>query len=448
VSALALVGVSVAASAVADPTFTISGQVSSLIGYPAGAAQVTAGFYDGTSWQYPTSVDVGADGEFSLDETTGGDYDLFFSVTDFSTPFVDSYFGTGVTEPDGSDATNPGVIDASAATDVTGLDVTLVPAGYITGTATSDGVPAVGVYIDAYDSASNTEYDAPAATDSTGAYSIKVAADTPLEVETDGQAPYEYQAYDGHNGCGCTFDPVTVGAGLTKTGIDFNLLEPIDLLSITFVDDPPNSGAPTDGTVELYRQVAGGYELVDSEVVDPGTGESVFEIAGGGNMHLRVSTIDPTTHATVWYSIEAYAVADLLDVIPPVEYEPPLAPVCSVPLSALQAGDERLVEIALLPDTTQCGAEPAIVVPTAPVVHHHHAIITTPSVPVATPTPTPTPTPTETPSSSPSPSPSASTTPAPTVTSSTGGLPWWVWLLIVVGILILAGIAFVLFRRR
>jgi hypothetical protein len=441
VAGLALIGVSLAAPASADPSFTISGQVSSLIGYPAGAAQVAAGFYDGSSWQYSPSVDVGADGVFSVDETAGGSYDLFFTVPDYSTPFLDSYYGTGIDAPDGSQATNPGVVDASAATDVTGLDVTLVPAGYISGTVMT-GTPPValeGENVEAFDTVTDDEFDAESPTDSTGAYSIKVPAGDPMEVGDDSIGEYYPQFYNGHDVIPIDFDPVTVEAGATQTGIDFNLtpIEGSIFVGLLVAIDPPPGVAANDVTVRLLVLDGDGNTVQDtSTVVDDGFGYIIGTTAGDYE-------IEVTDSAGRRFAIDAVTSGGDSDPF----FEPGS---CSADLGQIEQpevdeGDGGFIEFDLNPDLTICNSVPAT--PTLPT--HHHAFVFAGSTTTTTPVPTPTPTPTETPSASPSPSPSASSTPAPKVTPPAGGLPWWVWLLIiVVGVLILAGIAFALFRRR
>ncbi len=427
--ALVALGIGVGATAAAaSPTFTISGHI-------VGASSIGV---DGATVTLLTDTTVDA----TTTTSGGGVYSFTALAADDYTVDVDA----------------PNYLEQSAdanvvASDVT-VDMTLVPAGLISGTVRSGGSPVAGVFVDAYDSSTSREYDAPNPTDAAGAYSIKVPLNTPLEVETDGAPPYGYQAYNGHNDCGCTFDPVTVAAGVPRTGIDFDLIKnPVEILTITILDDPTDPGPPDNSTVHLYRQVSGGYEPVESEPIEP-SGESVFEIDGGADMHFRVSKTDPSTHVTKWYSIEAYAIFDgaAIGSDPLATYGESGEPlVCTVPLSTLQPGDERLVLIALSADTSLCGAEPAVIVPPAPVVHHHRSpgLTTTAVAPTPTPTPTPTAMPTETPSASPSPTPSASSTPAPLPASSNGGLPWWVWLLIILAVIVILGaLGFVLLRRR
>jgi hypothetical protein len=157
--------------------------------------------------------------------------------------------------------------------------------------------------------------------------------------------------------------------------------------------------------------------------------------------------------------IEAYEEFDVSDPSgTPTIYVPPSPAVCSVPLGNIHPGEEIGILIGVTDSALKCGPEPAISHPggssgssgesgssrgsgAAPA----NATTTIP-VPTATPTPTDSPTP------SASPSPSASSTPNPSATethgSSGGGLPWWIWLLIIVGVLVLAAVGFVIFRIR
>jgi hypothetical protein len=456
--AFALLGVSLTAPASASPTpgFSLSGTATSLTTYPAGTATVAVGYYDTTTntYTYSSPVNVAAGGAYSVIATNGaGNYDLRFSISAYSVPFWTTYYGGGADEPADGTIGTIGVIDGTSGADISGLDVALIPAGYITGVVMSGGSAVDGELVDAYDPILDREYDADQLTDPAGNYGIKVVADTAYIVESGGDNGYEYQAFDGHNGCDCTYDPVTVGAGLTKLGIDFDLQlagGPISIGVFLLGDDGAGSAQPLpDRTINLYKSVTGGYSLVDAEDTDS-SGEAELGASLAGDYRIRVSHTDPTP-LTTWYPIEAYLVFNPSDPTPPTPVFLPTGS-CYLPLPGLQPGDELAVIMEITDDPTQCGPEPAPVVPTtpsAPVVHHHHSVVPTSDTVAATPTPTPTPTPTETPSASPSPSPSASSTPAPVPAVSTGTLPWWVWLLIIlVVVLVLVGLGFVLLRRR
>jgi hypothetical protein len=438
------------------PQGILSGSVHNYDGKsPVG---VYASYYSGGAWSRVSSVgSLLPNGAFSLNAVSAqGDYSITFDSDAYSIPYFTTYFGDLAAPPDPTQSP-AGLIDATQKQSIGSLNVTLAEAGYITGKATSKGSPAVGVNIDAYDSSTGAHYGAQTATSSTGAYSIKVPANTPLEVETDGAAPYDYQAYDGHNGCGCTFDPVTVKAGKTKSGINFALASiPVDILTLTLLDDGSDPASPepfTGGVLSLYGQVPGGYKLIDSETID-GTGEAEFLVPTSGNLRLRVSFVDPTTHNTVWLPIEAYEVVDPTDLSNLSELVPPDPAVCAVPLPNLQPGDARAVLIEVTEDTTKCGPEPAVKHPSSPASPASHpgsSGVSTSDLSAATPIPTPTPTDiaTPTPSASASPISTPAPTPAPIGSSApSGGLPWWAWLLIVVGVLVLAAVGIVIFRIR
>jgi hypothetical protein len=444
VIALTFTGVSLAGSAAAvSPPLTISGQVTSLSGYPAGAAQVAVGFYDGTNWQYSPSVDVGVDGMYSVNATDGpGEYDLFFTVADSSVPFLSTYSGGSLHEPDGTTATNSGVINATTTSDIPGRNIALVAAGYITGKVTSQGVAVAGDDVQAADTITGDEFDTVAPTDSNGIYSIKVPAGDAMAVGI-GTDPNNFsQQYNGYSFGANAYDPVTVGAGATTSGIDF-ILNPLDgsILSFLDVEEYEGPSLPTqpmdnvagylyvtddNGNVVQTAKVntVGGFGLLIAST----PGDYEFEFATSAGQRYAVDSVSSGGHSLIPSDT---CVADL-GAVTPDDLLPP--------------GERGTLTFVLDPDLTICNAAPST--PTAPTKHHAFVFSGSTTTTAATPTPTPTPTPTETPSASPSPSPSASSTPAPVVASSTGGLPWWVWLLIVVGILILAAIAFVLFRRR
>jgi hypothetical protein len=455
VTALTLAGVSLAASASATPTttFTISGQATSLSGYPAGAAQVAVGFYDGTNWQYSPSVDVGVDGMYSVNATDGpGEYDLFFTVADSSVPFLSTYFGGSLHEPDGTTATNPGVINATTTSDIPGRNIALVAAGFITGTVTAKGVPVVGDDVQAADTITGDEFNATAPTDSTGKYSIKVAAGDAMAVGI-GTDPNNFpQQYNGYSFGANAYDPVTVGAGATTSGIDF-ILNPIDgslVLQLDVEEGPSLPTQPMDNVASHLYVVDDHGDVVQTANVNISGGFGFLITSTPGEYEFEFTNASGARLAIDNYDI----------VISDQNGEPqgsgPITPtnpcvadsggVTQDDLDAQPANGPLLVNFTFVldPDLAIC----KVAAPTQTAPTKHRALIVAESGAAPTATPTPTPTPTETPSASPSPSASASSTPAPVVASSTGGLPWWVWLLIVVGILILAGIAFVLFRRR
>jgi hypothetical protein len=417
--------------------FTISGHVTSLVGYPAGTAQVAVGFYDGTSWQYSTAVDVATDGVFSVDATNGpGEYDLYFTVPGYSVPFVDSYFGSNLVEPDPSLTTNSGVIYDPTATD-TSVTVALAPAGYFTGTVESQGTVIPGEDVEAFDTVSSVEYDSTSLTDAFGNYSTKAAAGDPMEIGVGTLSEFYPQTYNAHNG-GVGFDPVTVTAGHTTTGIDFNLV-PIGLSFAIALSANDENGDLVEGPIA--------HLFVDDGAGDnPQEDSSLFE--GGFGFVAGISpgeyTMNFSNGTGGFYPIESLEIGNSASVVPT---NPCLADLGSI---VAPNGGPEFVELTLDLSSTAC--DPVVAPPATPPVTHHRTVdftATAPAAtPTATPTPTPTPTPTASPSASPSPSPSASSTPAPAVAPPAGGLPWWAWLLIVVGILILAGIAFAIFRRR
>jgi hypothetical protein len=438
------------------PTLTLtqygvlSGSVTDYDG--TSSIEVYANYFTGGSWSTVGSIGfVQPDGSYSLNAVSAaGEYSITFQVASFSVPYFTTYYGDLTSPPDPS-SSSAGVIEATANENLNGLDVGLTEAGFITGTVSSGGSPVDGIDVDAYDNSAGQEYDAVAPTSAVGAYEIKVPANTALQVETDGAPPYEYQTWDGHNGCGCTFDPVTVGPGLTKTDINFALLgSPVEILTLLVGDDGSGTPEPLPGgTVNLYRQVSGGYKLIDSQISDS-TGTVEFTEPSGGNLRMRVSYTDLTTHETTWYPMEEYGVFDPTDTSgDPVLTTPP-SPVCYVSIPGVPAGGDRIVFLEITPDSSLCGPEPAVKHPATPGSSGGSSAgtVTTPAVSTPTPTPTPTPMPTSSPSPTPNSSPSSTASPVPAPSAPGGGLPWWIWLLIVVGILILIAVGIIIFRVR
>jgi hypothetical protein len=443
VLALALLGVSFAASASADPTpFSLSGTVTNLTSYPAGTATVAAGYYDPAtdSYSYSSAVDVAADGTYSVDTTNGpGSYDLIFTVAEYSVPFLTTYYGGSVDEPRNGTA---GMIDASAGSDLVGLDVALVPAGYITGTVSSGGIPLEDEDIEATDRTSDDAYYADAPTDVDGMYSMKVPAGDLMQVGEGSDFDYFPQFYHGHNFDPSDYDPVVVVAGGTTTGIDFDLIPFEGSVVLALI-----VGTPSDPAVAL----PGVHAELDVTDNDGTLLQSSKAVTGSSGLAI-VSGSTPGNYTIIFTNAAGQRLA-IHSVTYGVNHDPFFTPdTCSVYVGSLTQDDLEYegigeVDIELDSDLTICNGIPAA--PTVP--KHHHPLALSESVPTPTTTPTPTPAPTETPSASPSPSPgpSASSTPNPSPASAQGLMPWLVWLLIILAVIIIIGaLAFILLRRR
>ena len=445
--ALALLGVSIAAPASATGVFTISGHVlNDISGDAAGAVEVSIGVFAAGSWHYSTPQAVATDGAYSASAAAiTGVYDLRFSVAGYDVPLFTTYFGAGRDEPLGTDPNAPGIIDSVDATD----DVTLVAAGYITGTVTT-GTPPVAVSgedIEAFDINSGEEFDAQAPTDLAGAYSIKVIAGAAMEVGDDHIGTYYPQFYNHHDFDPSNFDAVTVSAGITKTGVDFNLVTVAESVPIVLdVVNNPAPQQPADNVAVKLTVLDGLGNVVQLETSTVHGGVGILIGTTVGDYQIQFTNSDGKRIAIDRVFAPGQDPSD--------EDDPFFVPgTCSADLGSVEQGDldarfPGVFAIDLNPDLTICNAAPTT--PTLP--KHHHPLIlsgSTTTTVTATPTPTPTPTPTETPSASPSPTPSASSTPAPVPASSTGGLPWWGWLLIILAVIaILAVLGFVLLRRR
>ena len=443
---LALLGVSLGASASATGTFTISGHVQNDIsGYAPGAVEVSIGIFDSPSWHYSTPQAVATDGAYSVNgAAVTGVYDLRFSVAAYDVPLFTTYFGAGRDEPLGTDPSAPGIIASVDATD----DVTLVAAGYITGTVTT-GTPPVAVSgedVEAFDINSGEEFDAQAPTDLAGAYSIKVTAGAAMEVGDDHIGTYYPQFFDHHDLDPSNFDAVTVSAGDTRGGVDFNLVPVAESILILFdVVNNPVPQQPADNVNVKLTVLDDHGNVVHLSTSTIHNGAGILVGTNVGDYQIQFTNSDGKRIAIDRVFAPGQDPSDDVD-------DPFFVPgTCSADLGSVEQGDldartPGIFAIDLNPDLTICNA--AAPTPTLP-KHHHPLILSGSTTPTVTATPTPTPTPTETPSASPSPTPSASSTPTPSPAVSTGGLPWWVWLLIILAVVaILAVLGFVLFRRR
>jgi hypothetical protein len=447
VLALALLGVSTAVPASAVSGFTISGHVQNDIsGYTAGTVEVSIGVFTAGAWNYSTPQAVATDGAYSVSAAAvTGVYDLRFSVAVYNVPLLTTYFDAGLDEPLGTDSSASGIIAPVAATD----DVTLVAAGYITGTVSS-GTPPVAVSgenVEAFDTNSGDEFDAHAPTSLAGDYSIKVSAGASIEVGDDHFGTYYPQFYDHHDLDPSNFDPVIVTAGNTKTGIDFNLAPIAESVPIVFdVVNNPAPQQPADNVAvkltvldDLGNVVQLGAGIIHSGtgiLIGTHVGDYQIQFTNSDGKRIAIDRVfvpgpDPSDDADDPFFVSGTCSADL----------------GATEQSDLDAGTPAIINVDLNPDLTICNA--AAPTPTLP--KHHHQFLVSGAAPATTSTPTPTPTPTFTPTPSPSATAEATTTPSPkplVASPTSSGLPWWVWLLIIVGILILAGIAFALFRRR
>lgn len=424
----------------------LSGKVTNGTGLPANSIEVYADYWDGSSWSTHGNISFAAsDGTYSIQAVdTTGEYRIVFEINGYAVPFLTTYYGGSVDSPDPSTTTDPGIVNATAQADRSGLNVSLVGAGYITGTVKSDGIALAGEDIEAFDTITGDEYDAQASTDSNGAYSMKVRAGDPMEVGEGSDSDYYPQLYSGHDIDPSVFDPVTVSAGATKTGINFNL-DPIagSLLLVLDVEQDEGSSLPTQpangARAELDITDNSGH-LVQSSKSTVSNGFGFVIGSTPGNYAVKF-----TNSAGKRLAIEA--VTSLGNTDP---YFTPGS--CSAYLGTLTQSDldQNIggvpLDFVLSPDLTICNAAPSI--PQAPIQHHSFAFTTTTTplapTPIATSTPTPTPSPSASTAPTTSPKPKPSITPA----SSTDGLPWWVWLLIVVGVLVLVALGIVIFRIR
>lgn len=410
-----------------QPASEISGQITNLGTFSGAGTYVWAEDIN-ASYSTASSISaVAADGSFTVGGiSAGGEYALYFDVAE-TVPFFDSYYGTGLDQPTGP----TGVVTiASVGDDVTGINAELVAAGIITGVISSAGTPISNASVEAYDDASGESYYSEDATDGDGIYYIKAPAGTDYEVYAWASG-YFGVTYDGHLGCSCDYDPVTVSLGSTTNGIDFDLPFGEDWLDIEVIALVDDGGAFFDGNVKLYRSKPGGYGHVATEAVDD---DSVIYLSQtAGSYRLRF------TDGVTWYSVDdEYYFNDYID----DGYRTPANP-CYIDISSMSPGDSAFVITSLVPNPS-CGPEPLVVTTTGGGGGGYPSGVT------ATATPTPTPTPTETPTSEPDDTDDGAT-PAPTLDPETTaaadfGWVWWVLIALVVGGIGI--LAFSLFRRR
>ncbi|MDQ1552779.1 MAG: hypothetical protein QOD50_2201, partial [Actinomycetota bacterium] len=243
------------------------------------------------------------------------------------------------------------------------------------------------------------------------------------------------------------FDAVTVSAGEIRGGVDFNLVPLAESFLILFdVVNNPAPQQPADNVDVKLTVLDDHGNVVHLSATTIHNGNGVLVGTNVGDYQIQFTNSDG----------KRLAIDRVLGLAqdPSDDVDHSFVPgTCSADLGSIDQGNldaetPGFFDIDLNPDLTICNAAPT----TPALPKHHHPLIlsgSTTTTVTATPTPTPTPTPTETPSASPSPTPSASSTPAPVPASSTGGLPWWGWLLIILAVIaILAVLGFVLLRRR
>ena len=425
---------------------TLAGHVLNAASLPTNGIDVEADFWDSVSenWIDGNPSPINADGSYSVSAINGtGPYRILFSVLDDSLPFLSTYYGQVFFIRNGVDTTQTGIVNVTAPVAITGLDVTITPAGYISGTVTSKGLPVPDQRVIVITLLSNNGGDfenvQPGPAD--GSYTVKVPADTVLYVAAEsGTGDYYPQIYKGQYLFGTNFQSVTVAPGATVPNIDFSLfaIDLSELIELQFlpIDQGTGLNEAAEGGETTLHVVGPGSSVVDyqsqiltdqSIILSDTPGDYEFEFTNATGQRL---------------AIDSFTNPNLGTVVPTNPCVLDYGPISQADLTSTD-GEELPIGVTLDSDLTLCNSTP-----TTPTTHHHSATVAGSTTVVAAPTPTPTPTATVTPNPSATTRMTATATPKPLVIPASSGLPWWIWLLIVVGILIIIAIAIALFRRR
>jgi transcriptional regulator with XRE-family HTH domain len=317
---------------------------------------------------------------------------------------------------------------------------------------------------------------------SPGGGGVVVTGVTPVTVDAEHRFTQDYTI-------GSADDQVTLeipmGArGETATG------GPLTMISITEITNPPELPADTNCVALVYElgpdgaQFPDGITLTitcDSAAIVGGTlviaywdGSAWVDLAGPFVIDTVAHTISTTIyHFTPFTAIEntspaAFVASDLT--ISPAEVE--IGEAASIVFTLTNTGDlagsyevalevngvvaqnvivsldgHESYEVTLTLSRDSAGTY-TISIDGLSGILIVKALPATPT-PTLTPTPTPTPTPTHTPTPTPTLTPTPTPTPTPTLGALEEGLPWWVFMVIGLGVVVIsASILFIMYRRR
>lgn len=386
------------------------------------------------------STSASATGEFSFSGVPNGEYALLIVAGDDWVPEF-------------------AIVDVDGTTDQTRSPVALRPGVPIAGTVRDVLNPATtlpGVVVSAVDQNTSEPYfdwltwddDAGPATGSDGTYRIIVPRGTTVDlVATDSTLQYVEQTWNRRNGCGCSFDPITVSAGgvVSPAGpYDFDLIEYDEMLDVSVYAMAWNGTDYGNVDVLLEKDVAGTWTLIDHGETDV---DGLVDLVGAGDGDYRLRYLVSGVAGVVKLAVEpscgcgpggTFALADGGR---------------QTLLGALLAQDYYEVDLTFAKPAGSGGGggggggtspapkpRPPVVLP----------IGVDDAIPSATPTPSATPSSSPTPSAEPTPSRQPTDEPTPTpdpMPAGDAGFPWWILLIIV----LVAGIVLtiiVLLRRR
>jgi hypothetical protein len=399
----------------------------------------------GGSWTPSSYVEVEVDSSTGEFEVPGVDVDGTYTVAFFmpdEAPYLDSVLGGQLLGP-AIDFDTVETFTVVAEEDYHSVSMTIPAAQLIQGVvsyqppAPDPLVLVEGAAVLAF--SEDYTYAAMAETDVNGEYTLKVAPGLSYEVFVSAGSPYLDQYWDGHIGCGCDYDPVTVGAisDPPTTGIDFHLLTEDDVVTFDVYTSLFDGNDFEDVTVHLYQQVAGVWTEVATSDTDS---DGLTLLYGLEDNDYRVKFSDGTT----WLPI-----VDVQDANAPGAL--PLGSQCYYDFEGAELGDEYVYDFHLNEGATVgvCGNASAPSGGGGSSGGHHSGGSDTEST--STPTPTPTPTATTEPDDDGDGGsvPGRSTDDATDEpTTPPADFPWGGWLIVVVVVIAVCGVGFVILRRR
>lgn len=451
-------GVSVAGADQTLPDFTVNryADVSGVIDNwsPAMAA---AGGVDVQLWYHNALPDYWAgtsysvlslDGTFSFPAIIFDQpYTLDFEMYDGNSPYLDAFLGGELDDP--ALATQLVGVPGDG---FPGLTMTMPDAALITGTVTTGGTtPLDGIWINALDQP-DENFDFETTTDALGQYSLYVRPGLTYAVHADDYdlipgGPYDSMTFDGWDGCGCNFDPVTPTLAVPSPDIDFDLLVGTTALQIGGVAADDSSNYIDGIQVRLFRASGAAWVLDDVVVSDSTSPPLNFGFVLANPAQYRLQFVTPG--GVVLSVIDGATQSDPFGPNPglPVALAP--VPACYADLDTVSVS---LIVFAILDPATAAGTCANLdAAPSGPSGSGSGTVTSRPLPAAAVqalaaairPKPTATP--------SPTPRPSASPTPDATATSGDEPPPgpdlWWlVWLAL--GVIVIAIAGGVIFRRR
>jgi len=353
---------------------------------------------------------MGNGGSYGVDTTTAQfsftapisaiDYTLRFQI-EGTGPYLDAFLGGELDDPALGSR-----LDGVPGVGQSGIQMTMPAAAIVTGRVTTGGgtTPLEGIDVSAQNEPDETYFDQ-TITDADGQYSLRVRPGVDNEVQADDFPAQRYLAmtYNGHDGCGCIFDPVVSQVGSPAQNIDFDLVANRSPELQGLVIDAQTNDLYSDLDVKLFRAVGATWVLADETTSITGNVPNYgFVLNGAGHYRVQFAAAG----GRILMITDGYSVPGL-DV--PVTLDP--LPGCYADLGTVDASDA--LETTVDP-STPAGACTVLAVASGTTSgstsgstkHPHHSGIPTftapfpTSAPSATPTPTATPTPSETPQAS------------------------------------------------